>query len=301
MTLFEDLDERLLPGFQRELIPGRDGEILTLVGGKGPPLLMLHGDPQTHLCWHRIAPALAEDYTVVLTDLRGRGESHKPGKSPGHLAYAKRTHAREQLEVMETLGFGSFRLVGHDRGARVARRMALDHPERIERLAIMDIVPALDFYEHTTAQIAQDYYYFFFLTQPGPIPENLIAGNPEIFMGQILTGLPGQTAPYDAEVLKAYIAASSSEAAILAICECFRAGLSQDIGHDRADRAAGRSIACPSLVMWGEQGVVGKNFDLPSIWGAWAADCRFEPMPCGHFIPEEEPERALRALQKFLA
>ncbi|TQV77912.1 alpha/beta fold hydrolase [Denitrobaculum tricleocarpae] len=300
MTLFEDLDKRLLPGFKRQRVQTTEGEILALVGGEGPPLLMLHGDPQTHLCWHGIAPRLAEDYSVVLTDLRGRGESHKPGLSPGHLAYAKRTYAKEQLEVMEALGFDNFRLVGHDRGARVARRMALDHPERIERLAIMDIVPALDFYAHTTAQIAQDYYYFFFLTQPAPIPESLIRGDPEIFMGQILTGLPGQTAPYDPEAFKAYIAASTSEEAIVALCECFRAGLSQDIGHDRDDRAAGRTIACPTLVMWGDQGVVGKNFDIRSIWKAWAPDSRFEPMPCGHFIPEEEPDRALRALREFL-
>lgn len=301
MTLFEELDARLLPGFRRQSVRVDDGEILALVSGEGPPLLMLHGDPQTHLCWHQIAPSLAENYTVVLTDLRGRGESHKPGETPGHLAYAKRTHAKEQVEVMAALGFERFRLVGHDRGARVARRMALDHPGRIERLGIMDIVPALDFYEATTAQIAQDYYYFFFLTQPRPIPETLVRGNPEMFMGQILTGLPGQTAVYDPEAYKAYIAASSSDEAVLAMCECFRAGLSQDIGHDREDRAAGRTIACPTLVMWGDQGVVGKNFDLRSIWRAWAPDIRFAPMPCGHFIPEEQPEQALRALREFLA
>lgn len=301
MTLFEDLDERLLPGFKRRPIQVAEGEILALVGGEGPPLLMLHGDPQTHLCWHGIAPKLAEDYTVVLTDLRGRGESHKPGRSSGHVAYAKRKHAREQIEVMESLGFERFRLVGHDRGARVARRMALDYPKRVGRLAVMDIVPALDFYEQTTARIAQDYYYFFFLTQPAPIPESLIRGNPEAFMDQILTGLPGQSAAYDAEAHKAYLAASTSDESILAMCECFRAGLAQDVGHDRADRVAGRTIACPTLVMWGDQGVVGKNFDLRRIWRAWAPDSRFEPMPCGHFIPEEEPDRALRALQGFLA
>ncbi len=139
MTLFKELDDRLFPNFQRRTIQGKDGEILALVGGNGPPLLMLHGDPQTHLCWHHIAPALAEDYTVVLTDLRGRGESHKPGHTPENIAYSKRISGREQLEVMETLGFKSFRLVGHDRGARVARRMALDHPGQIERLSLIHI------------------------------------------------------------------------------------------------------------------------------------------------------------------
>lgn len=301
MQLYKELDERLLPNFQRQSIRVSDGEIHALVGGKGPPLLMLHGDPQTHLCWHLIAPALAEDYTVVLTDLRGRGESHKPGRTPENIAYSKRVHAKEQLDVMEALGFKDFRLVGHDRGARVARRMALDFPDRIERLAVMDIVPVLDFYERTTSQIAQDYYYFFFLTQPSPIPESLIRGNSEMFANQILTGLPGQAASYDPDAFRAYIASSTSEEAIIAICECFRAGLSQDIHHDRDDRAAGRTIVCPTLVMWGEQGVVGRNFDMPGIWRSWAPDSSFIPMPCGHFIPEEQPDLAMRALKKFLA
>lgn len=300
MTLFKELDDKFFPNFKRHAIQGKDGKIHALVGGKGPPLLMLHGDPQTHLCWHQMAPALAQDYTVVLTDLRGRGESHKPGQTPENIAYSKRTQAREQLEVMEALGFKSFRLVGHDRGARVARRMALDHPDRIERLAVMDIVPIVDFYERTTAQIAQDYYYFFFLTQPSPIPENLIRGNPETFTGQILTGLPGQVTPYDPEIFKAYIASSTNEDSIVAMCECFRAGLSQDIYHDRHDRQAGRTIACPTLVIWGEKGVVGTNFDMRDIWSSWASDCTFAPMPCGHFIPEEEPTLALNTLREFL-
>ena len=300
MTLFKELDERLFPNFQRHTIQGKDGEIHALVGGNGPPLLMLHGDPQTHLCWHHIAPTLAQDYTVVLTDLRGRGESHKPGITPENIAYSKRVSASEQLEVMETLGFKGFRLVGHDRGARVARRMALDHPDRIERLAVMDIVPLLDFYENTTAKIAQDYYYFFFLTQPSPVPEDLIRGNPKTVTSQILTGLPGQVSPYDPDVFRAYLASGASEDGIVAMCECFRAGLSQDIHHDRDDRKAGRTIGCPTLVMWGEEGVVGKNFDIRGIWSSWAPDCTFAPMPCGHFIPEEEPTLALNSLRKFL-
>jgi len=300
VTLYEDLDARFFSGFKRHKIQTSQGEIQTLVGGSGPPVLMLHGDPQTHLCWHHIAPELAADHTIVLTDLRGRGESHKPGLTPDNAAYSKRAHAREQVEVMQNLGFERFKLVGHDRGARVARRMALDFPDRIARLVVMDIVPILDFYENTTAEIAQDYYYFFFLTQPRPIPEDLLKGSPDTVIRQVLTGLPGQKACYDPDVFEAYLASATGEDAIQALCECFRAGLSQDIHHDRADRKAGRTIACPTLVMWGEQGVVGTRFDLRTIWSRWAPDSTFAPMPCGHFLPEEAPGLTLRKLQEFL-
>lgn len=300
MMSFEDLDRELLPGFERRMLPGLDGEILALIGGSGPPLLMLHGDPQTHLCWHPVAPRLAERFTVVLTDLRGRGESHKPARTSDHRHYTKRRMAAEQLEVMERLGFDRFRLVGHDRGARVARRLALDHPGRVERLAVMDIVPALDFYERTNSAIAQDYFYFFFLTQPFPAPERLIAGDPRSFMGDILAGLTRPGFDYNRAALVAYLAASTTDPAIAAICECFRAGISRDVEHDRADRAAGRRIACPTLVFWGELGVVGRHFDMRQIWNDWAVSAEFAPMPCGHFIPEEEPDSTAEHLLRFL-
>lgn len=300
MTTFEDLDRALLPGFERRMVPGLGGDILALVGGSGPPLLMLHGDPQTHLCWHPVAPRLAEHFTVVLTDLRGRGESHKPARTPDHRHYTKRRMAAEQLAIMERLGFDRFRLVGHDRGARVARRLALDHPDRVERLAVMDIVPALDFYDRADSAIAQDYFYFFFLTQPHPIPEQLIAGDPRAFMGDILTSLTKPGFAYHQAALEAYVAASTTEEAITSICECFRAGLSGDVADDRADRAAGRRIACPTLVFWGELGVVGRHFDMQRIWTDWAATASFAPMPCGHFIPEEEPDDTTGHLLRFL-
>ena len=300
MNRFEELDRRLLPGFERRMVPTDDGEILALVGGSGPPVLMLHGDPQTHLCWHLIAPRLTDRFTVVLTDLRGRGESHKPGVTAGNAAYAKRAMAAEQVAVMRALGFPKFRLVGHDRGARVARRLTLDHPDVVERLAVMDIIPALDFYENATGPIAQDYYYFFFLTQPAPIPEKLIAGDPGRFMRQILTGLPGDPIAYDPDALNAYASASSTAAAITAMCECFRAGYGVDRDYDREDRQAGNKITCPSLVMWGEQGVVGQHFDVRDVWRGWCADPQFAPMPCGHFIPEEAPDAAFAALDAFL-
>lgn len=300
MTDFEDIDRLLLPAFERSMMRTKDGSVRVLVAGSGPPLLMLHGDPQTHLCWHRIAPELAERFTVVLTDLRGRGETHKPGPSSDHRPYSKRVMAAEQLEVMEQLGFSRFLLVGHDRGARVARRLALDHPEKVERLAVMDIVPALDFYERANAAIAQDYFYFFFLTQPHPQPETLIGGDPRAFMRQILVGLSTDAVPYDPEVLELYLQASSTEPAIVAMCECFRAGITRDVEADQQDRVAGRKIQCPTLVFWGETGVVGRHFDMRQIWRQWAETVSFAPMPSGHFIPEEVPELASERLLAFL-
>ena len=294
------VDDVLLRGFNRRIVTVEDGAILALVGGSGPPLLMLHGDPQTHLCWHRIAPELARHFTVVLTDLRGRGESHKPARSDDHGAYSKRAMAGEQAAVMARLGFDRFALVGHDRGARVARRLALDHPDKVTRLAVMDIVPALDFYERADAAIAQDYFYFFFLTQPHPAPERLIAGDPVHFMRQILTGLTVKEVPYDPLALHTYLQAATRADAIAAMCECFRAGISLDIEHDRQDRAAGRRIACPTLVFWGEEGVVGRHFDISAIWRGWTETVAFAPLPCGHFIPEEAPEAATELLLTFL-
>lgn len=300
MKSYEAADRALLPAFERHSVATTAGNVRALVGGSGAPLLLLHGDPQTHLCWHRIAPSLARHYTVVLTDLRGRGESHKPAATADHLPYSKREMAAEQVEVMRHFGFERFAVVGHDRGARVARRLALDHPDRVERLAVMDIVPALDFYERADSAIAQDYFYFFFLTQPSPKPEALIAGNPRQFMRDILTGLSIQGDFYDSAALELYLQASSAPDAIAAMCECFRAGITRDIEHDREDLASGRRIACPTLVLWGEHGVVGRHFDMAKIWRRWAPDLKLSPMPSGHFIPEEAPAPTLSELRDFL-
>jgi haloacetate dehalogenase len=295
------MDHRLLPGFERMMIPVKEGSVRTLIAGSGPPLLMLHGDPQTHLCWHKIAPQLTDKFTIVLTDIRGRGETHKPGISHDHRPYSKREMAIEQVDVMRHLGFERFLLIGHDRGARVARRMALDHPRAVERLVVMDIVPALDFYETANAAIAQDYYYFFFLTQPAPNPERLIGGDARGFMNEILMGLTKDDLPYDSGALEAYLQASTTSEAITAMCECFRAGLSCDCEDDRDDRAAGRKIKCPTLVLWGEKGIVGRYFDMREVWQRWTHSASFAPMPCGHFIPEEAAEISTNVISDFLA
>ncbi|MDW3205273.1 MAG: alpha/beta hydrolase [Alphaproteobacteria bacterium] len=299
MTPYEQADAALLPEFRRHRIDVGDGPVQVLTAGEGPPLLMLHGDPQTHLCWHLIAPRLAERYSVVLTDLRGRGESHKPGACADHLPYSKRAMAAEQAAVMHELGHDRFGLVGHDRGGRVARRLALDFPDRVTRLAILDIVPALDFYDAVSADLAQDYYYFFFLTQPRPGPERLIAGDPQGFMREILTGLSPGPVPYHDRALSLYLQSAASEASVSAMCECFRAGFTIDRDHDRADRRSGRRIMCPTLVMWGTDGVAGRHFDMGEVWARWAPDLTLAPVPGGHFIPEEAPEDAFAALSDF--
>ena len=301
MTIFEEADARLLPGFERRWIETAQGKVLALVGGAGPALLMLHGDPQTHLCWHYIAPKLTDRFTVVLTDIRGRGETHKPGHDAEQNAYSKRDMAAEQFEVMRSLGHDKFALVAHDRGARVARRLALDHPAAVSQMVVMDIIPALDFYACSNAQIAQDYFYFSFLTQDYPVPETLIAGDPEAFLKLILMGLSDKPVHYDPLALQAYLEANTTPEAITAMCECFRAGFHIDRQHDQTDRDVGKKIACPTLVMWGERGVVGKHFDMTGIWRGWCEQPEFAPMPSGHFIPEEVPDDALAALNGFLS
>ena len=300
MSIFEEADAKLLPGFKRQFVNIDGSHILALTAGGGPPLLMLHGDPQTHLCWHHLAPKLTDRFTVVLTDIRGRGESHKPGHAAGNNAYSKREMAIEQIAVMRALGHETFSLVAHDRGARVARRLTLDHPKVVKQLVVMDIIPALDFYENSNAQIAQDYFYFSFLTQDYPIPDQLIAGDPEAFLRLILLGLSDQVVHYDELALSAYIKANTTPDAITAMCECFRAGYHIDQMHDVADRDNGKKISCPTLVMWGERGVVGKHFDVRRIWEGWCEQPRFASMPSGHFIPEEAPVEAFAALSNFL-
>lgn len=300
MSIPEYADKKLLPGFKRSFIKVNGNSILTLTAGEGPPLLLLHGDPQTHLCWHHLAPKLTDRFTVVLTDLRGRGESHKPAHNPHRNAYTKREMADEQLAVMRALGHESFSLMGHDRGARVARRLTLDHPDAVCQLVVMDIIPELDFYSNFTAEIAQEYFYFSFLTQDYPIPERLILGDAEGFMKFILTGSFGLTDRYAEAALKAYLSVNTTPESITAMCECFRAGYHLDRNHDMADRENANIITCPTLIMWGEHGVLGRHFDVQNIWRSWCSSPQFLPISSGHFIAEEAPYEALSGLNEFL-
>ncbi|MEM7599691.1 MAG: alpha/beta hydrolase [Pseudomonadota bacterium] len=300
MTIFERADAALLPGFERRIVEVEGRPILVLTAGSGPPLLILHGDPQTHLCWHHIAPRLTDRFTLVLPDIRGRGETHKPPHVPGENAYSKRKMAEEMRAVMQALGYQRFSIVAHDRGARVARRLALDFPLSVAQLVVMDIIPALDFYEASNAAIAQDYFYFSFLTQPHPVPERLIAGDPEGFVRLILNGLADQPVAYHPAAMEAYLTANATPEAVTAMCECFRAGFHIDQAHDAEDRRIGTRIIVPTLVMWGERGVVGKHFDVERIWRDWCVDVAFAPMPSGHFIPEEAPDEAFAEISAFL-
>ncbi len=289
----------MFQGFRREFIRTSGATIHAVIGGEGPPLLLLHGYPQTHVIWHKIAPRLAERHTVVCTDLRGYGDSEKPPSDPDHAIYAKRAMAQDQVEVMEALGFDRFRLVGHDRGARVGHRLALDHPERVERLALLDIVPTLTVFETVNQQVATGYYHWFFLIQPNGFPEHLIGSDPEFYLRRKLMVWGAEPGAFTDEAMEQYLRCFCDPATIHASCEDYRAGASIDLVDDRADRD--KRIACPLLVLWGERGLVHKFYDVLATWRDRAEDLRGQAIDCGHFLPEEKPEETLAALEAFLA
>ena len=278
----------LFPGFARRRIEARDGiEINARIGGDGPPLLLLHGYPQTHALWHKIAPRLAERYTVVAADLRGYGDSSKPASAPDHASYAKREMARDQVALMRALGFERFHVAGHDRGARVAHRLALDHPQQVRRLAVLDIAPTLAMYEQTDMAFARAYYHWFFLIQPAPLPETLINADREFYLRWKL-GLR-RSNPFDAAALAEYVRCFD-EHVVHASCEDYRAAAGIDLEHDRADRAAGRRVECPLLVLWGREGVIERCYRPLEIWREYARDVRGRALPAGHYLAEEVPD-----------
>ena len=292
-------------GFARRRVAASGAEISLVTGGEGPPLLLLHGFPETHLMWHRVAPALAERFTVVAPDLRGYGDSGKPQNTGGqgggdHAAYSKRAMAQDMVEVMEALGHRRFRLAAHDRGARVAHRLALDHPDRVEKLCLMDIVPSSVVYGTVTKQVATAYWHWFFLIQPQPLPEHYIGLDPEFLVRAALRGLSPGAEPVPDAVLADYCRCFRDPATIHAVCEDYRAGATIDLAHEAEDEAAGRRIACPTLFLWGSRGLVGRAYDPLAVWGRICTDLRGEALDCGHFLPEERPAEVLRALEGFL-
>ena len=288
----------VLQDFAQSRIATSGAEINVRTGGAGPPLLLLHGYPQTMAMWHKIAPGLAEDFTVVLADLRGYGDSSKPPGGEHHMNYSKRAMAQDQVEVMAALGHERFFVVGHDRGARVTHRMALDHAERVLKAAVLDIAPTLTMYERTDMAFATAYYHWFFLIQPFDLPERLIGADPDFYL-EHKNGAWSQVANcFTAEALAEYKRCFNNPETIHATCEDYRAAASIDLDHDRADHA--RKIACPLLVLWGAGGVVGRSYDVLSVWGERAVNVQGRALACGHYLAEEAPEETLAELRAFL-
>ena len=290
----------MFAGFEHRRLRANGIDVALAIGGSGPPLLLLHGHPQTHAIWHRIAGALAERFTVVATDLRGYGDSGKPEGLPDHGNYSKRTMAQDQVDVMRALGFEQFLLVGHDRGGRVAYRLALDHPERVTKLVTLDIAPTLAMYEQTTMEFAKAYYHWFLLIQPAPFPETLMRADPEFFLKSFMGRRSGGLAHFAPEAFAEYLRCFSLPDTPHGICEDYRASATIDLEHERADLAAGRRIRCPMLALWGRDGAVGKCFKPLDEWKKLAVDVRGRALPCGHYIPEEAPEELLAELNAFL-
>jgi haloacetate dehalogenase len=291
----------LFEGFVQRMFKLDNGlEIHGVVGGSGPPLLLLHGYPQTHAIWHKIAPRLAEHFTVIATDLRGYGNSSKPIGLPDHSNYSKREMAADQIEVMRQLGFEKFNLCGHDRGARVSHRLAMDFPGSVERLAVLDISPTLTMYEQTSMAFATVYYHWFFLIQPSPYPEKMIGADPIAYLEhKISSGSAGMT-PFTPEALESYRAAFTPET-VHATCEDYRAAASIDLEHDRADRQAGRKLTMPLLALWGKNGAIEKCFHPLEDWKEVAEDVLGKSLPGGHYLAEELPDQTLEALHEFFA
>ena len=276
-----------------------DIDINLVAGGKGPALLLLHGYPQTLAIWRKVAPRLAEHFSVVVTDLRGYGDSSKPAGLPDHSNYSKREMARDQVEVMRALGHERFYLVGHDRGGRVAHRLAADHPDSVIKLVTLDIAPTKAMYEQTSMAFARAYYHWFFLIQPAPFPETLIGANVAAYLHHHMGRFAG-LAPFMPEGWPEYLRCNSDPATIHANCEDYRAAASIDLEHDAADIAAGRKVQCPLLALWGKQGVIEKQFHALDDWRKVASDVRGGSIDCGHYIPEEAPDALYDELIAFL-
>lgn len=286
--------------FTSHTIDVGDVAIHCVKGGSGPALLLLHGHPQTHAIWHKVADRLAGSYTVIAADLRGYGDSGKPAGLPDHANYAKRVMALDQIALMRHFGYERFRVMAHDRGARVAYRMALDHPAVVSHLVTLDIAPTLAMYEKTSLAFATAYFHWFFLIRPAPFPETLINSHPEDYLRHTIGGRSAGLAPFTEEAYAEYLRCLRDPATVHGICEDYRASAGIDLEHERADLAAGNKIACPMLALWGADGAVGKCFDPLAEWQPLAADVRGKALPCGHYIPEEAPQLLLDETLPFL-
>lgn len=287
----------MFEGFERLQIDADGVDINLVTGGDGPPLLLLHGYPQTHVMWHKIAPRLAEDFKLVIPDLRGYGDSAKPAGGDHHEAYCKRAMALDQVRVMDKLGHPAFFVAGHDRGGRVTHRMALDHPEKVLKAAVLDIVPTHKLFKSVNQEVASGYYHWFFLIQPDGLPEHLIGGDPEFYLRKKMGKWSAGTGGFTDEAMAEYIRCFSNPQTIYASCEDYRAAATIDLEHDEADME--RLIDCPLLVLWGGKGLMDKSYDMLATWRDRAYHVSGMAIDCGHFLPEEKPDETYRALVDF--
>ena len=286
----------MIPGFEQRRIDTSEASINLAIGGDGPPLLLLHGCPETHIMWRKIAPQLAERFTVVAPDLRGYGESSIPRGAPDHANYAFRAMAGDMVEVMETLGFDKFSAAGHDRGARVLHRMALDSPESLERIALLDILPTLTLYENLDKDFVLNYWIWVFHVQPPDMPERMISSEIGAYLENEM-GRLRRNGVIEPKVWAAYTRALDTPEKAHGTCEDYRAAASIDLDHDRQD--LDRKITCPVLVLWGEQNAVWERFGMIDVWRERAEEVTGFPLPCGHYLPEEAPEETLQHLLDF--
>jgi len=289
----------MLDGFETLRI-ARDGVTLNVRrAGQGAPLLLLHGHPQSHAMWHRVAPQLAQRFEVVLMDLRGYGDSGRPAAGADSAGYAKREMALDALEVMRRLGHARFQVLAHDRGARVAHRLALDHAASVERLVLLDIAPTLAMYRHTGEAFARAYWHWFFLIQPPPLPEALIASDPARYVRSVMGARHAGLAAFAPQALAEYERCAAIAGTPEAICADYRASAGIDLVHDEQDQHAGRVLTQPLRVLWGEHGAVGRCFDVPALWRPAATQFTGRSLPCGHYIAEEAPALLLDDILTF--
>lgn len=288
----------MFEGFERVRVATEGASINAVRGGEGPPVLLLHGYPQTLVMWHLVAPRLAEFFTVVAADLRGYGDSSKPAGGEDHAGYSKRAMALDQVQLMQELGFDSFAVVGHDRGGRVAHRMALDHPEKATKLAVLDIVPTRHVFETADKELATAYYHWFFLIQPYDLPEHLIGADPDYFLGKKLGGWGTDADVFAPEAYAEYRRCFRDAKTIHASCEDYRAAATIDLTHDETDWD--RKVECPLLALWGEKGVVERLYDVLEVWCGYASDVRGKALSAGHYLPEERSEETAKELTLFL-
>jgi haloacetate dehalogenase len=291
----------LYPGFASHWIDTSAGKLFVRSGGSGPPLMLLHGYAQTHVMWHQVASALARQFTLVIPDLPGYGWSAVPSAGPDHAPYTKRAMALAMIDVMSSFGYAQFNLAGHDRGGRVAYRLALDHPGRLARLATLDIVPTFAMWHDIDSRLAYRIWHWTFLALPAPGPEEVIGRDPVAFWNwKTAPGTKAKTlAPFDRRALDHYRTFFSDPLRIHATCEDYRAGRTTDLAHDEADRAAGKKISCPMLALWGESGIPSETKSPLDTWSEWATDVHGLPIDCGHYLPEENPRATAAALLDF--